>query len=158
MEKTLAILLLLVVGCGPDAQKAQEENTGAPNANTEATTANGALSDEQVTTLLSQKLGRWEGTVVTKGPDGKVQSEYPKTETTTWLEKGKSTETQVTEKLPQGDQQLVFTKWYDKEQQRFLLTRRMGAKRRLTNQVLTKRMMLPAVPFMVLSWKACHPE
>ena len=128
MKKSLVILLLLslVVGCGADAQKAPEENTRAPNANTEATTANGALSDEQVTTLLSQKLGRWEGTVVIKGPDGKVQSEYPKTDTTTWLEKGKSIEMQVTEKLPQGDQQMVFTKWYDKEQQRFLLTRRMG--------------------------------
>jgi hypothetical protein len=109
------------VGCGPDAQKAQDENTGDPNANTEATTTNGALSDEQVTKILSQRLGRWEGTTVIKGPDGKVQSEYPKTETTTWLEKGKSTETQVTEKLPQGDQQLVFTKWYDKEQQHALL-------------------------------------
>jgi hypothetical protein len=121
--KRLLICLLLVgvVGCGPDAQKAQDENTGDPNANTEATTTNGALSDEQVTKILSQRLGRWEGTTVIKGPDGKVQSEYPKTETTTWLEKGKSTETQVTEKLPQGDQQLVFTKWYDKEQQHALL-------------------------------------
>ena len=127
MKRLLICLLLVgVVGCGPDAQKAQDENTGDPNANTEATTTNGALSDEQVTKILSQRLGRWEGTTVIKGPDGKVQSEYPKIETTTWLEKGKSTETQLTEKLPQGDQQWVFTKWYDKEQQRFLLTRRMG--------------------------------
>lgn len=140
MKKSHAVLLLLLLAVGCDdstqseqaaemsakAAKVQEENSKAVNANIEATTTDGALSDEQVAVLLSQKIGQWEGTSVIKGPDGEVQSEFPMIDTTTWLEKGKSIEMQVTEKLPQGDQQLVFTKWYDKEQQRFLLTRRMG--------------------------------
>ena len=95
-----------------------------PDAETATTTV--ALSDEQVSTLLAQRVGRWEGMGVIKNSDGTVQSEHPITEVSTWLEEGKSIEMRLTEKLPDGDQQLVFTKWYDKEQKRFLLTRRMG--------------------------------
>ena len=147
-----APLLLLIVSFGCDAndsdqaaptsssdsqEQAHEDTAKQANDNTRKQAdkntakqaevlADGTLNEPQVAALLSKSLGEWEGTAVIKGKDGKLQAEFPITSSCRWLEEGKSIEIRLTEKLPQGDQQLIFTKWYDPKQQRFLLTRRMA--------------------------------
>ena len=96
------------------------------NAKQSEALSDGTLTEPQVAALLSKSLGEWEGTAVIKGKDGKLQAEFPIANSCRWLEEGKSIEIRLTEKLPQGNQQLIFTKWYTPKQQRFLLTRRMA--------------------------------
>jgi len=98
-----------------------------------------AFSAEQAEALLGQGLGQWEGSGVIKGDDGEVLAEIPLVSTVRWLEEGdegfrkngkesgesKVQEMRVTEKLPQGDRELVFTRWYDSGKGLFLLTRRL---------------------------------
>ena len=137
-------LLLLIVSFGCEAnhsnqatpesssESQQQANDNATkqadknNAKQSEALSNDTLTEPQVAALLSKSLGEWEGTAVIKGKDGKLQAEFPITSSCRWLEEGKSIEIRLTEKLPQGDQQLIFTKWYDPKQQRFLLTRRMA--------------------------------
>ena len=98
-----------------------------------------ALSIEQAETLLAQGFGQWEGSGVIKGADGEVLAEIPLVSTVRWLEEGdegfrkngkdsgesKVQQMRVTEKLPQGDNEVVFTRWYDSGKGLFLLTRRL---------------------------------
>ena len=137
-------LLLLIVSFGCEAnhsnqatpesssESQQQANDNATkqadknNAKQSEALSDDTLTEPQVAALLSKSLGEWEGTAVIKGKDGKLQAEFPITSSCRWLEEGKSIEIRLTEKLPQGDQQLIFTKWYDPKQQRFLLTRRMA--------------------------------
>ena len=129
----LLLVLAITIGCG-SGQTAQQPTTtdtdsqqqaNEDSAEEEKTTTDGALSDKQVATVLAQYLGKWEGTSLIKGPDGDVQAEFPCTYANEWLHHGKSIEMQHTEKPPQGDQKLIFTKWYDSKQKRFLVTRRL---------------------------------
>ena len=137
-------LLLLIVSFGCEAnhsnqatpesssESQQQANDNATkqadknNAKQSEALSDDTLTEPQVAALLSKSLGEWEGTAVIKGKDGKLQAEFPITSSCRWLEEGKSIEIRLTEKLPQGDQQLIFTKWHDPKQQRFLLTRRMA--------------------------------
>ncbi len=97
------------------------------------------LSVEQAEVLLAQGLGQWEGSGVIKGADGEVLAEIPLVSTVRWLEEGdegfrkngkesgesKVQQMRVTEKLPQGDNDTVLTRWYDSRKGLFLLTRRL---------------------------------
>jgi len=136
MRFLLLVVLIASIGCGSDdADQPSTTTTGSesqqqPNddsAKEKTAPSDGALSDKQVATLLAQYLGQWEGTSVFKGRDGEVQAEFPLTDSCRWIEEGKLIEMHVTERSPQGDQEIIFTKWYDREQQRFLLTRRMAS-------------------------------
>ena len=98
-----------------------------------------ALSVEQAEDLLARGLGQWEGSGVIKGADGEVLAEIPLVSTVRWLEEGdegfrkngkesgesKVQQMRVTEKLPQGDNVTVLTRWYDSRKGLFLLTRRL---------------------------------
>ncbi|MGB0325987.1 MAG: ankyrin repeat domain-containing protein [Akkermansiaceae bacterium] len=98
-----------------------------------------ALSVEQAEALLARGLGQWEGSGVIKGADGEVLAEIPLVSTVRWLEEGdegfrkngkesgesKVQQMRVTEKLPQGDNVMVLTRWYDSRKGLFLLTRRL---------------------------------
>ena len=98
-----------------------------------------ALSVEQAEALLAQGLGQWEGSGVIKGADGEVLAEIPLVSTVRWLEEGdegfrkngkesgesKVQQMRITEKLPQGDNDTVLTRWYDSRKGLFLLTRRL---------------------------------
>jgi hypothetical protein len=140
MRFLLPLLLVVTIGCGSDDTTQQSETTNTdsqPQPNEDSakeTTApsDGAISDEQVATLLAQYLGQVEGTALIKGRDGEVQAEFPLTGSCRWLEEGKLIEMRVTEKQPQGDQEVIITKWYDREQQRFLLTRRLASEQATT--------------------------
>jgi hypothetical protein len=142
MRYLLLLLLLLVVtiGCVSDETGESTTTTGTdsqqqPNedsAKEKTASSDGAFSDAQVAALLAQHLGHWKGTALFKGPDGPVQAEFPLTGSCRWLEQGKLIEMRVTEKQPQGDQEVIITKWYDREQQRFLLTRRLASEQATT--------------------------
>ena len=98
-----------------------------------------ALSVEQAEALLARGLGQWEGSGVIKGADGEVWAEIPLVSTVRWLEEGdegfrkngkesgesKVQQMRVTEKLPQVDNVIVLTRWYDSRKGLFLLTRRL---------------------------------
>ena len=98
-----------------------------------------ALSVEQAEALLARGLGQWEGSGVIKGADGEVLAEIPLVSTVRWLEEGdegfrkngkesgesKVQQMRITEKLPQGDNDTVLTRWYDSSKGLFLLTRRL---------------------------------
>ena len=98
-----------------------------------------AISVEQAEALLAQSLGQWEGSGVIKGADGEVLAEIPLVSTVRWLEEGdegfrkngkdsgesKVQQMRITEKLPQGDNDTVLTRWYDSRKGLFLLTRRL---------------------------------
>lgn len=135
MRFLLLLLLITSIGCGSDETADSTLTTGGDSqqqsnndsAKETAVPADGALNEAQVAELLAQHLGQWEGTSVFKGRDGEVQAEFPLTDSCRWIEEGKLIEMHVTEKSPQGDQEIIFTKWYDREQQRFLLTRRMAS-------------------------------
>ena len=129
----LLLLLTAALGCRTDAATDSASTPGEDTQNQAETAVkkdqgftDGTPSDAQIAELLAQYLGQWEGTAIHKGADGKVQAQFPITNSCRWLEEGKSIEIRLTEKLPQGDQQLIFTKWYDRKQQRFLVTRRMA--------------------------------
>ena len=135
MRHLLLLVLIISIGCGSDETADSTPPTGSdsqqqPNENSaEETTApaDGALNDAQVAAVLAQYLGQWEGTAAFKDPDGKLQAEFPLTNSCRWLEDGKLIEMRITEKQPQGDQEVIITKWYDRDQKRFLLTRRMAS-------------------------------
>ena len=133
MRFLLLLVLIVSIGCGSDETPDLILTNGTdsqqqPNEDsTKETTADGALNDAQVAAVLAQHLGQWEGTAVFKGRAGEVQAEFPLTNSCRWIEEGKLIEMYVTEKSPEGDQEVIFTKWYDREQQRFLLTRRMAS-------------------------------
>ena len=98
----------------------------APLEETAVADSNG-LTDEQVAEILKFHVGEFEGTAVVKKPDGMVQEEFPITSSVRWLEEGKSVEFRSTERHEQGKQELIFTKSYDREKQRFVLTRRKAS-------------------------------
>ena len=132
MRHLLLLVLIVSIGCGSDetpdliltnGTDSQQQPSG-DSAKQAAAPADGALNDAQVAALLAQYLGQWEGTAAFKDPDGKLQAEFPLTNSCRWLEDGKLIEMRITEKHQEEDQHFVFTKWYDREQQRFLLTRR----------------------------------
>lgn len=120
-------LVLLLAGCGIDLvrQGPQKVDSG--------------LSVEQAEALLARGLGQWEGSGVIKSADGKLLDEIPLVSTVRWLEEGdagfrkngqdsgesKVQQIRVTEKLPQGDNEIVMTRWYDSEKGLFLLTRQL---------------------------------
>ena len=135
MRFLLLLLIITSIGCGSDETADSTLTTGGDSQqqsnkdSAEETTplADGALNDAQVAAVLAQYLGQWEGTAAFKGPDGKLQATFPLTNSCRWLEDGKLIEMRITEKQPQGDQEVIITKWYDRSQKRFLLTRRMAS-------------------------------
>ena len=98
------------------------------------------LTTAQAEAILARGIGEWKGVGVTKDADGEALAQVPLIATVRWLEEGdkgfrkngkeseesKVQEMRVTEKLPQGDQELVFTRWYDSGKGLFLLTRRLA--------------------------------
>jgi len=138
---------LLLAGCERSQQSEEKANNEELQPVEEASVTpegepvgvDSSLSTEQAETLLARGLGQWEGSGVIKGPDGEVLAEIPLVSTVRWLEEGdegfrkdgkesgesKVQEMRVTEKLPQGDRELVFTRWYDSGKGLFLLTRRL---------------------------------
>ena len=135
MRFLLLLVLIATIGCDSDETGDSTPTTGSdsqqqPNedsAKEKTGPSNGTLNDAQVAAVLAQYLGQWKGTAVFKDPAGEVQAEFPLTNACRWIEEGKLIEMRITEKQQQGDQHFVFTKWYDREQQRFLLTRRMAS-------------------------------
>ena len=133
MRFLLLLLLTITIGCGSDetAQQSATSSSDSPQQPKADSTkekpapSDDTLTDDQVAALLAQHLGQWKGTAVFKGPDGEVAPEIPLINTCYWLEEGKLIEMRVTEKHQQRDHQLIFTEWYDREQQRFLVTRRL---------------------------------
>ena len=104
----------------PPAEQPQQPGAGAPS-------VSGELTDQQVADILEPLVGEFEGTAVARGPDGMVQEEFSITSTVRWVEEGKSLEMLSSEHHQQGKLELIFTKSYDREKQRFVLTRRMAS-------------------------------
>ncbi|MCH2062372.1 MAG: hypothetical protein MK194_01460 [Roseibacillus sp.] len=143
----LASGALLLAGCERSQQTEEQANSEELQPVEEASVTpegepvgvDSSLSTEQAEALLARGLGQWEGSGVIKGPDGEVLAEIPLVSTVRWLEEedegfrkngkesgeSKVQEMRVTEKLPQGDRELVFTRWYDSGKGLFLLTRRL---------------------------------
>ena len=143
----LASGALLLAGCERSQQTEEQANSEELQPVEEASVTpegepvgvDSSLSTEQAEALLARGLGQWEGSGVIKGPDGEVLAEIPLVSTVRWLEEGdegfrkngkesgesKVQQMRVTEKLPQGDRELVFTRWYDSGKGLFLLTRRL---------------------------------
>ncbi len=145
--RLMASGVLLLAGCERSQQEEEKENSEKLQPLEEASVtperepagADSALSVEEAEALLALGLGQWEGSGVIKGPDGEVLAEIPLVSTVRWLEEGdegfrksgkeagvsKVQEMLVVENLPQGDRELVFTRWYDSGKGLFLLTRRL---------------------------------
>ena len=144
----LASGALLLAGCERSQQAEEKANSeelqpveeASVTTEPESAEVDSTLSAEQAEALLAQGLGQWEGSGVIKGADGEVLAEIPLVSTVRWLEEGdkgfrkngkesgetKVQEMRVTEKLPQGDRELVFTRWYDSRKGLFFLTRRLA--------------------------------
>jgi hypothetical protein len=86
-----------------------------------------ALTDQQVAAIMEHLVGEFQGTAVVKGPDGRIQEEFPLTNTIRWVEEGISLEMISSEHHQQGRQEMIYTKSYDRENQRFVVTRRLAS-------------------------------
>jgi hypothetical protein len=85
------------------------------------------LTDQQVAAIMEHLVGEFQGTAVVKGPDGRIQEEFPLTNTIRWVEEGISLEMISSEHHQQGRQEMIYTKSYDRENQRFFVTRRLAS-------------------------------
>ncbi len=175
----LASGALILAGCERPQQAEEEANSEELQPAEEASVrpegepagVDSTLSAEQAEALLALGFGQWEGSGVIKGADGEVLAEIPLVSTVRWLEEGdegfrkngkesgesKVQEMLVTEKLPQGDHELVFTRWYDSEKGLFLLTRRLPARGFQSTPALKRPMKQTQRRILALSAKACRP-
>ena len=106
----------------------------------ESSGVDSTLTIKEAEALLARGIGHWKGIGVAKDAEGEVLAQIPLVARVRWLKEGdkgfrkiggesaesKVQEMRVTEKLPQGDQELVFTRWYDSGKGLFLLTRRLA--------------------------------